>query len=345
MNQNLPRLNRGPREWPTQPYKGFSSYGPNDVPLFAGREPQVVDFARLVGEPNTQLVLLQGATGCGKSSFLRAGLIPFLEGRLRGFEFRKEKEEGRPSKAVFIRSTDEPLQKLAEETFKLACEGYSFTSPVGEEQVNLSEALFNETLMDDFTRRVINQPSSLVESLRIIAAALPVILVLIVDQGEEVLSLSSGRDVENRRAKYFQFLASFATSNFPLKLIIALRTDHFGVFYNNIRRRSSERMNIVDYLLENLGTSQLLEAIKRPTERRPVLDYPPPDYGFEFDEGLPERIVQDLSKTAEMGGLVGGNCRYCKWCVRRYTNRRRSVGDRGRLHRKTILSLGRSKHN
>src|ERR1700733_12433814 len=128
-------------EWPKVPYKGFSFYGPKDVLLFAGREQQVTDFAHLVLNDDTRFVLLQGATGCGKSSFLRAGLIPYLIGRRRGYDFRQEEGDGPRPKAVFIRSTDKPLQQLALEIFKLASEGYSFSSPDGEERVDLRHAL------------------------------------------------------------------------------------------------------------------------------------------------------------------------------------------------------------
>src|SRR5450755_2956183 len=136
------------------PYKGFSYYGPDDVPLFAGRDQQIVDFARLVGQRDTRLVLLQGATGCGKSSFLRAGLIPYLEGRLRGFEFLKE-TQGDPDRAIFIRSTDSPLEQLAEEIFRIASEGYAFTSPVGREHLELREALCGVDNADQFAEVVV----------------------------------------------------------------------------------------------------------------------------------------------------------------------------------------------
>ena len=50
------------------------------------------------------------------SSFLRAGLIPFLE--TEGFFFRKEETPDRRVKAIFVRSTDAPLTALAENLFE-----------------------------------------------------------------------------------------------------------------------------------------------------------------------------------------------------------------------------------
>ncbi|SMC94737.1 FOG: WD40 repeat [Lentzea albidocapillata] len=56
------------------PYVGLRAFGPDDAHLFFGRERLV---AEIVGKPQ-RLVLLFGASGSGKSSVLRAGVIPSL---------------------------------------------------------------------------------------------------------------------------------------------------------------------------------------------------------------------------------------------------------------------------
>jgi hypothetical protein len=293
------------QRWPEMPYKGFSYYGPDDVPLFAGRDQQIVDFARLVGQRETRLVLLQGATGCGKSSFLRAGLIPYLEGRLRGFEFLKE-TQGDPDRAIFIRSTDSPLEQLAEEIFRIASEGYAFTSPVGREHLELREALCGVDNADQLAEVVVNDPAKLVEALRIIAGLLPVTMVLIVDQGEEALSLSGAREIDNVQAAYFRFLGLFAASKFPLKLIISLRTDYFGLFLDAIDDQSAQKVELIRYRLKNISQQDLVIAIKRPTRDEAVIGYGAPPYGFKFEDGLPEIIVEDLISKSKAGGLLNG---------------------------------------
>ena len=74
-----------PSTWPANPYKGLSYYGPFDIGLFAGREAAVSQCARGLARHEGRVLVLQGGTGSGKSSFLRAGLIPYLE--TRGFDF------------------------------------------------------------------------------------------------------------------------------------------------------------------------------------------------------------------------------------------------------------------
>jgi hypothetical protein len=324
-------------EWPDMPYKGFSYYGPNDVPLFAGRERQIDEFARMVTQPDTRFILLYGATGCGKSSFLRAGLIPFLEGRLRGYEFRKQ-DQTQPSKAVFIRSTDAPLQELAKEIFKLGSEGYSFTSPLGQEHVNLCDALLGNSKLDDFTRLVISEPIKLIESLRTIAVALPVTLVLVIDQGEEVLSLRRGLELEDAQVLYFKFLALFGLSDFPLKLIIALRNEFYGDFQAAINEQTLEPLPILYFRLKNLGFEDLIDAIKRPTQG--VRNYEPPSYGFKFEEGVPEMIVDDLIRTAKAGGLVGGELAVLQVVCETLYDNTKVRGKPWMIKKKDYLELG-----
>src|SRR5262249_9648662 len=64
---------------PPEPYLPLSTFGPEHRALFAGREEDVVRFASLLGDHVTRMLVLHGESGVGKSSFLRAGVIPYLE--------------------------------------------------------------------------------------------------------------------------------------------------------------------------------------------------------------------------------------------------------------------------
>ena len=59
------------------PYPGLRPFQPEEAPLFFGREAQVEDMlARL---EDHRFLAVVGTSGCGKSSLVRAGLIPALE--------------------------------------------------------------------------------------------------------------------------------------------------------------------------------------------------------------------------------------------------------------------------
>ena len=88
------------------PFKGLASFDVADAPYFFGRERLVAELvARLVGAP---LLGIVGASGSGKSSVLRAGLLPALaNGVLPGSETWTQ---------VLMRPGEHPLRELRRAT-------------------------------------------------------------------------------------------------------------------------------------------------------------------------------------------------------------------------------------
>ena len=82
----LNRIRRGPGRRPaaaTAPYRGLASFQPEDAPWFFGREAITARLVRLATgafAPGVPLTVV-GPSGSGKSSLLRAGLIPALSDR------------------------------------------------------------------------------------------------------------------------------------------------------------------------------------------------------------------------------------------------------------------------
>ena len=94
------------------PYKGLASFEAADAEYFFGRERLVAELvARLVGEP---LLAVVGPSGSGKSSVLRAGLLPALAGGvLPGSNGWTQ---------ALIRPGERPLRELGRATRRLARE-------------------------------------------------------------------------------------------------------------------------------------------------------------------------------------------------------------------------------
>jgi WD40 repeat protein/DNA-binding SARP family transcriptional activator/energy-coupling factor transporter ATP-binding protein EcfA2 len=96
-----------PRRWEAPlvcPFKGLASFDIADAPYFYGREKLVAELvARLVG---VQLLGIVGPSGSGKSSVMRAGLLPALAGGvLPGSDTWKQ---------VLIRPGEHPLRELTD---------------------------------------------------------------------------------------------------------------------------------------------------------------------------------------------------------------------------------------
>jgi hypothetical protein len=120
--------------WPSEPYKGLAYYGAEDVLLYAGREVEVNDCVHLLADLETGMLLLHGKTGCGKSSFLRAGLIPELERRGFGFQFLRT-AGGHP---VFIRCGADPTSHIADEVYRFLSHPRQITTADGDTTVDLA---------------------------------------------------------------------------------------------------------------------------------------------------------------------------------------------------------------
>lgn len=298
-----------------KPYKGFASYGLEDRGLFAARENDTKQFAQLVARADVRLILLHGATGCGKSSFLRAGVIPYLDELRAGFAFVKDPDNPqlRPddtaSKAVFLRSTGNPLEALTHAVFRLADRGYEFMSAEGTASLTFPDAKRGCASDEEFAALVDRDPQELVAALERLSAAMPHKPVLIIDQGEEVITLRRDPRHDARAAAFFTFLNAFAATRWRLTLIVSLRTDYFGVFRFRLRQQSpTGDVAVHEYYLDELSQADMTRAIEQPTSTAPLpgLGVPREVFRFSFEPGLAERIAGDIAKAATTSGLVSG---------------------------------------
>ena len=92
---------------PATPYKGLMPYTEEDAPFFFGREAErEIITANLMA---SRLTLLYGASGVGKSSVLRAGVVHHL----RQLAQQNLAERGTPEFAVVVFSSwrDDPLRR------------------------------------------------------------------------------------------------------------------------------------------------------------------------------------------------------------------------------------------
>ena len=72
-------------QWPKYPYRGLDFYRETDALLFRERDRDVDECAAILLRFGVKILLLQGSSGSGKSSFLRAGLLPRLARDDRNF--------------------------------------------------------------------------------------------------------------------------------------------------------------------------------------------------------------------------------------------------------------------
>lgn len=82
INNNLSLEAQRWHPWPKErtPFPGLTAFQEDDAAVYFGRDPEISKLVELLNQPTgTRFVTLLGASGTGKSSLLRAGLIPELK--------------------------------------------------------------------------------------------------------------------------------------------------------------------------------------------------------------------------------------------------------------------------
>lgn len=199
------RRRPGPRPANTRPpYRGLASFEPEDAPWYFGREEITKDLARLATDapasgdgtkvPSARLPLVVvGPSGSGKSSLLRAGLIPQLTS--------SSSEQG-----AAVVGTDGTRQVV------LLAPG---AHPLTELAANLRPVL-SDTEIEESLR---GEPADAAE---IISLRLVCDLVVVVDQFEAVFT--DCPDELERQA----FIAVICSLARKFAVVVALRADFYG---------------------------------------------------------------------------------------------------------------------
>jgi WD40 repeat protein/class 3 adenylate cyclase len=208
------------------PYKGLQYFDVADASMFFGRSQMVTRLANAVA--NERFLALIGASGSGKSSIVRAGLIPALtKGQLGAWQ------------VVIFTPTAHPLEACA------------LALTRSEESVSVAA-----TLQDDLWR----EPRSIHLYARKNQAQSDEKLLLVVDQFEELFTLC--RDSAEKQAFIDALLTAAMTPNGPVHVLINLRAD----FYEHLAEWANLREAVAasQVYLGAMNAEELRLAIEEP---------------------------------------------------------------------------------
>ncbi len=289
---------------PEHPYRSLAYYDREHRALFAGREADVQRFALLLDEADSRIAVLHGQSGVGKSSFLRAGLIPFLEEECIGYQFLRDRREGRDEPILFIRATGDLAGPLAKALCDFCARGEKYATPLAGKapvEVDLpailgrflpgvpSPAALRSALHAD--------PLLLGRLLAALAERLPYTLVLVIDQGEEVFTLARTRQDEESRQRALEMLRHVLDVPGRFKVIVSLRTEYYGRLLDALRQDVRSATVVRDYLLIDLQEGEMTEAILRPTSTVSIpyaSEVPAEKYRFQYESGVAEAIAREV---------------------------------------------------
>ncbi|MHC1706916.1 MAG: hypothetical protein AB9842_05270 [Bacteroidales bacterium] len=225
---------------PVNPFPGIRSYEPHEDYLFFGRENQIKELIERLSE--TRFIAIIGSSGCGKSSLIKAGLIPTLfKGKINIIQGQWELSTMRPG--------DDPLGNLASALYE------NFISS-GNTSVNLQtiqqhlqpgggslQELFNQNHPDASKRQL-----------------------LYIDQFEELFRFKRTR-VENdshlEAARFVELmLQAVRSEDNPIYIVLSMRSDFVDECTEY--RGLTEAINTGYYLVPRMIREEIRKVITGP---------------------------------------------------------------------------------
>lgn len=240
------------------PFVGLRPFETKDSLYFFGRNEQIKSLLQLLYQ--THFLAVIGSSGCGKSSLVRAGLIPHIQG---GFlvqdRDRWHIKEMKPG--------DQPLANIAKALIEI------------EQKTSTPEEIHNKS-QDIQTNGIY----SVLENLRPILSETDYNLFLVIDQFEEIFRYSSQID-NAKKAELNEFVSLLLKlaeqKELPIFICLIMRSDYFGdcdAFWG-----LPEAMNNSQYLVPRLTRSQRREAIEGPIRL----------HGGEISPRLRDRLLNE----------------------------------------------------
>lgn len=305
---------------PDSPYRGLLYFESDHTAIFAGRNSDSKTCAqRLMDAP---VLILHGRTGCGKSSFLRAGLAPFLEMSKLEHQFIK----GAQAEFKVTRSGPLPLRALAGDIWDLGQEIKKSPDRFGNVIGDINAVLDGAKSRMELELEVGRSSYDMYEFIKRVGACIDPAPIFVIDQAEEVLTLRQTTDfkryhvddaeVDEEVEEYFEFLSLYAEGNPGSKVIVSLRTEYKGLFDDRMAGDTGRSgVGVHSFYLEELGIVGLKKAILCPTLDAPDVSdgdakagsdgaSPYSKYRFRFAPGVDQRIAEDLLESAPSGGVL-----------------------------------------
>ena len=246
------------------PFVGLRPFESEESLLFFGRREQAIELLQRLHA--TRFLAVVGSSGCGKSSLVRAGLIPKLKA---GFLV----EERDLWRIATMKPGDAPLENLAIALLESAARETS-----KENINNLVEAIRGEGA----TAIVARFEAALGDDTN---------LLLLVDQFEELFRFALRDDDPVKRNEAEEFVALLlelaAQREQPIFVVLTMRSDFIGDCDNFFGL--PEAMNRSQYLVPRLTRRQRQEAIEGPIRL----------FGASITQRLLDRVLNDAGDKSD----------------------------------------------
>jgi hypothetical protein len=236
------------------PYRGLLYFREEDAPFFFGRDTAIDELADAVHRD--PFVAVVGASGCGKSSVVRAGLVHRL---------RQDRENTWEALTIF--PGQEPLSTLAKTLVQSLEPEMTETDRLAEARKLASFLAKGEVRLHDVAARILQKQPGTDR------------LLLVVDQWEELYTLTREEAVRRR----FINEVLDAAERGVLRVVITLRGDFIGKAL--AYRPLSDRLQGAQQNLGPMTHSELERAVGGPAIK----------VGLKLEQGLTEILLKDVA--------------------------------------------------
>ncbi len=253
--------------WLGSPYPGLRAFTVDEAAIFFGRGREVDALLSRLRDPAQRFLAVIGASGCGKSSLINAGLLPRLaDGAIEGSQHWPV--------AAFTPGAvgDNPFIALASVLMRMLP-----PSTHRRRFAELGQALAESR----------SDLSNHVEAL-LVGRPLTAKLVLFVDQLEELLTLSA----EEHRHAFIAFL-THATNDPRVLVLTTLRADFLPQCM--AEPALTRLVQAGRFVLGPPGPAALADMIRKPADRA----------GIDFEDSLLDEILKDAGTDSGALPLVG----------------------------------------
>jgi WD40 repeat protein len=292
--------------WPAEikgsPFRGLAAFGAKHAPVFFGRSrdiTKVIDRLKDAAEKGCPFLLVDGASGAGKSSLVRAGLVPRLTAAgvvpsvdiWRVAVMRPAEIVGDPfaalARALLVAESDLPEAEQGRPPALPELSASDF--PRADDLAALlahADASAPKPILSTFS--AIEQTAREKEGY---GRAVKVALLLVVDQLDELFGADIGNDI---RARFAQLLRLLARSG-RVWVIATLRADLFDHFLSqkDLKQLKDDGSS---YDLAPPDAAALAEIVRAPAAAAGLV--------YESDTKTGERLDERLLADAERADLL-----------------------------------------
>jgi len=240
-------------DFPTNPFVGLRPFESEEAYLFFGRNEQSVELMKKLHQ--RRFIGIVGSSGCGKSSLIRAGLIPKLKaGCLIGERDQWVIAKMKPGDAPFLRLADGLVHCVSSDAESGVMTSLSSSFHSGPRTWELAQKIR------------IAETSAVIEYLKPKLEIANANLLLLVDQFEEIINfgLKSKDPAKREEADSFVSLMLELTEQraLPIYVVMTMRSDFLGECDNF--HGLPEALNRSQYLVPRLTRKQRQLAVEGP---------------------------------------------------------------------------------